>query len=447
MRPRRTNKKYPKFALFPIPITPIFLYAVGCKRRPQLKKDKQFYKFCLYGFLKNLRFFDPFIILIFREGGFSFLQIGLLYSIRDLATNILEIPTGVYADAFGRRRSMVMAFLTYIGSFVIFYFCQDFYAYAFAMVLFACGEAFRSGTHKALILEYLKIEHMLDHKVAYYGRTRGASQFGSAVNSLIAAALVFYSGNYRYMFIASTVPYVLDLVNLMTYPRELDGELVQFRKGDIWVQMKATLKAFFAIFSDRYTMRAILNSASFTALFKVSKDYLQPILKAFAISLPLLLALNDTRRAAVIVGLVYFGIYLLTSYASRSSAQFSQRFTNLTRAINLTFLAGAGFLAIAGVASWYNLAVLSILVFLGLYLVQNLRKPMNVAFISDQISYRVMASGLSVESQFTTILMAVFSPLLGLLADHFSVGTALATFGIGALLLTPFVNVQDKCDE
>jgi MFS family permease len=409
-----------------------------------LKKDNQFFRFALYGFLKNLRFFEPFIILIFREGGLSFLQIGLLYSVRDLATNILEIPTGVYADAFGRRRSMVMAFLAYICSFVIFYLFQDFYMYALAMVLFACGEAFRSGTHKALILEYLKLNQMLDYKVAYYGRTRAASQLGSAVNSLIAAALVFYTGSYRYMFIASMVPYTLDLFNLMTYPKELDGELVQFKKGDISAQMKATLKAFFAIFSDRYTMRAILNSASFTAFFKTTKDYLQPVLKTFAISLPILVMLNDTKRAAVIVGLVYFTIYLLTSYASRSSDQFSRRFENLTNAVNLTFFAGAGFLVIAGVATWLNLAILSILVFLGLYIVQNLRRPMNVAFVSDQIPHRVMASGLSVESQVTTILVAVFSPILGALADRFGVGTALATFGVGMLLLAPFVNVKDK---
>ena len=68
-----------------------------------IKKDRMFYKFSLYGFLKNLRFFEPFILLFFRDASLSYLQIGLLFSIRDLATNILEIPTGVYADAFGRR--------------------------------------------------------------------------------------------------------------------------------------------------------------------------------------------------------------------------------------------------------------------------------------------------------------------------------------------------------
>jgi MFS family permease len=200
------------------------------------------------------------------------------------------------------------------------------------------------------------------------------------------------------------------------------------------------------MFSEQHTMRAILNSAGFSAFFKATKDYLQPILKAFTVSLPVLVMLDDTKRAAVVVGLVYFAIYLLTSYASRSADRFSQRFGNLANAVNLTFLAGGIFLAIAGVASWLNLAILSILVFLGLYLVQNLRRPMNVAFISDQISHRVMASGLSVESQVTTILVAVLSPILGGLADRFGVGTALATLGVGMLLLTPLVNVKDRSE-
>jgi MFS family permease len=159
-----------------------------------IPRDRMFYKFSLYGFLKNLRFFDPFILLIFRSYGLSFLQIGLLYSIRDVAANILEIPTGVIADSFGRRRAMVSAFIAYIGSFVMFYFLKDFLFLALAMVLFAFGEAFRTGTHKALILEYLKIQGISNLKVAYYGLTRSASQFGSAINALIAAGLVFYTG-------------------------------------------------------------------------------------------------------------------------------------------------------------------------------------------------------------------------------------------------------------
>jgi len=372
-----------------------------------IQKDRQFYRFSAYGFLKNLRFFEPFIILIFRAAGLSFFQIGLLFSIREITNNLMEIPTGVFADAWGRRKAMVLAFSAYILSFFVFFFFSEFYIYALAMILFGLGEAFRSGTHKALILEYLKINDWLDQKVAYYGQTRGASQFGSAINSLAAAGLLFYTGDYRMMFLASTIPYILDLVNLATYPQVLDGELSQMERGLFWNQTRDTFKDFVGIFTGRQAMRAILNSASFSALFKATKDYLQPILETFALGLPLLLIHDDVRRSSLVVGIVYFVIYMLTSYASRSADRVSRRFDKLGTPINLTFLLGAGFILIAGLANWKNLTWISILVFLGFYLLQNLRKPMNVAFISDQISHKVMASGLSVEAQFTTILAAI----------------------------------------
>jgi len=409
-----------------------------------IKKDRQFYRFSLYGFLKNLRFFEPFIILIFRDKGLTFLQIGLLYSIRDVTNYLTEIPAGFVADAFGRRKSMVFAFTAYILSFFIFFAFSDFYVYALAMVLFGIGESFRSGTHKALILEYLRLNEMSDLKVAYYGRTRAASQLGSAVNSLIAAGLLFFTGNYRIMFLAATIPYVIDLINLATYPKILDGELSQFDRSAFRSQAKETWKNFFGIFKNKHAMRSILNSASFTGLFRTTKDYLQPILESLALASPLLLFLDDVNRSGAVVGVVYFFIYLMTSYASRSADQISRRFRNLTTAINLTFVVGAGFLLVAGLASWQNLAVISVIVFLGFYLLQNIRKPMNVAFVSDQISHKVMASGLSLEAQVSTLLAAILAPVMGALADSFGVGVALIVLGLLALAAYFFVTVQDR---
>ena len=416
------------------------------------KNDRMYPRFALYGFLKNLRFFDPFIILIFREAGLSFLQIGFLYSIRDVATNILEIPTGVFADAFGRRKAMVMAFVSYIISFGIFYLFTSFPLYALAMILFAFGEAFRSGTHKALILEHLKLNGMEKLKVAYYGRTRAASQFGSAINALIAAALVFYTGSYRVMFLAAMLPYTLDLLNMLSYPKELDGDLQHVPLNKVWNQTKETLRDFSGLFANPPALRALFNSSVFGALFKSTKDYLQPILESFALSLPLAFpllmgwtqgGLSDVQRGAVVIGLVYFVIYLATSYAARSAARFSERFTSLGRAINLSFLFGAALLFVAGLATAQHWIAVSIIVFLAFHVLHNLRRPMNVSFISDKIESRVMASGLSVEAQFITILAAVFAPLLGLLADHFGVGSALAVLGGGTLLGYFFIRVDE----
>lgn len=401
-----------------------------------------FYRFSLYGFLKNLRFFDPFILLIFRSYGLSFLQIGALYSIRDVAVNILEIPTGVIADTFGRRRSMVAAFLSYIASFLMFYFMENFIFLALAMVLFAFGEAFRSGTHKALILEYLNIQGISDLKVAYYGLTRSASQLGSAVNALVAAGLVFYTGSYRVMFLASTVPYLLDLFNVISYPKILDGNLQRVEKGEIWSRVKTTFREFVQIFSNDSVMKAILNSASFSGVFKSVKDYLQPVLVVLALSISVFTNLEDTRREAVIIGLVYFGIYVLTSLASRRAHLFSERFSSLSRAVNFTYLLGAGLLILSGVTANLQIILVAVLGFLGLYVINNIRRPINVGIISDQISSKVMASGLSTEAQFTTIFSAIVAPLLGFLVDSFGVGNGITLIGIGMMVLFSLVRVK-----
>jgi len=412
----------------------------------EMKGDRLLFRFSLYGFLKNLRFFEPFLILFFRDAGLSFFQIGVLYAVRDISTNLLEIPAGVIADAFGRRRSMVLSFSAYIVSFVVFYTWPGFRSYALAMVIFAVGEAFRTGTHKALILEHLRIEGIEHLKVAYYGRTRSMSQLGSALNSLIAAALVFYTGNYRYVFLASIVPYVFDLLNLATYPRELDGELAELEWRAVPAQVTTTTRAFLDIFRSPGAIRAILNSAGFDAFFKATKDYLQPVLEAFALGLPVFVAFESGQRSALVIGLVYFGIYLLSSYASRNAGSIGRRFGDVAQAINVTFLIGAGLLVVAGAASWLNLPVLSIVVFLGLYLLHNVRKPLNVAFVSDQISNDVMASGLSVESQVVTLLMAMVAPVLGVLADAAGIGSALALLGLvmgGVALVTHVGNRRD----
>ena len=62
---------------------------------------------------------------------------------------------------------------------------------------------------------------------------------------------------------------------------------------------------------------------------------------------------------------------------------------------------------------------------------------MTVAVISDHIDSKVMASGLSVEAQISTLFQVLFAPVVGALADWLGIGPALAIFGaIVALLLT-----------
>ena len=398
-------------------------------------KDKMFHRFALYGFLKNLRFFEPFLILFFLQQGISYFQIGVLYAIREILTNLLEIPSGFLADIYGRKKSMLFSFSAYIVSFLIFTFASGFGFFVIAMFWFACGEAFRSGTHKALILSHLRMTGRLDERLNYYGHTRAASQAGSALNSLLAAALVFYTGNYRFIFLAAVVPYLLDLVNLAIYPSELDDYCKS--KENINPFFKDYFASFLLIFQHSQNRRVFLNSSIFTGCFKASKDYLQPVLKAWALSLPLLIAYSKEQRSAVIIGIVYFGIYLLTVTSSLRAEKITSLFRSSKQAMNITFIIGALMLSISGLTLHIKLPIIAILALVILYMLQNYRRPVNVHLLSETIPANLMASGLSAETQLSTIITALFALILGYLADSFSVAAALIVSGaiLGILYL------------
>lgn len=408
-------------------------------------KDLMYHKFRAYGFLKNLRFFDPFLILFFREMGLSFLEIGILFSIREISTNILEIPTGIVADAYGRRRSMLASFSAYLISFALFYLSPHFAVYALAMVFFAFGEAFRSGTHKALILEYLRLKGIVEQKVEYYGHTRAASQFGSAIAALVAAGLVFYAGSYRIVFLASVIPYLLAILLMLSYPKELDG--VRMQTTGHWSrrmteQFRLALSASLQMLRERSLVRGLINSATFDAVFKSTKDYLQPVLQAQAIALPIILSLGGDQRVALIVGTLYFIIYLGTAYAASQAGRIHRHMGQMQRAADIIYVLSAILLLGAGIGMSTSIYSISIVCFLSFFMLQNARRPILVGYLADLIPHHTMATGLSVESQLRTLFMAGLAPLVGYTADRLGIGMALMIVAFLTLIVFPAIRVN-----
>ena len=407
-------------------------------------KNLQYYKFCMYGFLKNLRFFEPFLILFFVEQGLSFLQIGTLYAIREIATNLLEIPTGIIADALGRRRTMIFSFIAYLASFVIFFFAPGFLTFSIAMVFFSFGEAFRTGTHKAMIFEYLNLMGWKGQKVYYYGHTRSWSQMGSAVSALIAAGIVFCSGSYKFIFLYSTLPYILDLLLMLTYPKELDGVKPSVESKEIIQNFVHVTREFIYSFRNKNMLKAIANLSAHSGFYGAMKDYLQPVVQAFALSLPVFVYLEDLQRSALVIGIVYCIIYLLTSFAARRSGHVAERFTSLDLPLNISLLAGFGMGILCGVFFDLDLVPISITIYIAIYVIQNMRKPIGISYVSETMHSDILVTALSVESQFTTLITAVIAIALGFLADHFGIGNALMIISGVMILTTPLYLVKKQ---
>lgn len=401
------------------------------------KKDFQYYKFCFYGFLKNLRFFEAFLLLFFLAHDLDFFRIGILYAIREIAVNLFEIPSGIIADSIGRRRIMIMAFVFYIISFAVFYISTSFSVFALAMIIFALGEAFRSGNHKAMIMDYLSMNGWSDQKVSYYGHTRSWSQLGSALSALIGGTIVFFTGQYKFIFLCSIIPYVIDLGLVASYPAYLDKSLAKFKRKDIFHEFRTIAVEFWKAIKSMIVLRAIANLSIYSGFYKAIKDYLQPVLQTLALSFPIFLYLEDEKRSSVMIGIAFFILHLLTSYASRKSGSYSGRFKHLAIPLNITLIIGFGLGFLSGFAFWINLYLVSVVLFVGIYVVENLRKPIGVAYVSNTVDDRILASTMSADSQVKSLIAAILAPIIGIFADHLGVGAAIMIVSLAMILLVP----------
>lgn len=402
-----------------------------------ITKNLQYYKFCLYGFFKNLRFFDAFLLLFFLENRLYFVEIGILYSIREIAMVFLEIPSGVLADVLGRRRTLITSFFIYILSFIIFYFANHFTLFVLAMLLFAVGDAFRTGTHKAMIYHYLKINNWDEQKVNYYGHTRSWSQIGTAISSLLAGLIVFYSGDYRNIFIYSVIPYALDMILVWSYPAYLDKFESSNQKITVKQKFKEVGNAFISTFKSLSFIRALSSTTLYTGYYRAVKDYFQPLLKYFALTMPFFAYLSNEKKVAIIIGVIYFVAYLFTAFASRNAGRFAHLFKSISTPVNLTIVIGFGIGLITGLTFSYGYFAIAIAGFISILIIENLRKPIGVALVADLTKESALASVLSASSQVKSLIAAIIAPIIGIMADIFNPGIGIAATTFLLLLSFP----------
>lgn len=408
----------------------------------QFKKDLQYFRFSLYGFLKNQKFYEPFFLLFLLNKDISYLQVGILYSIREITINLLEIPAGIIADSAGRRRTMLISFAFYIFSFILFYLSSSYSLLIVAIIVFGIGEVFRTGTHKAMIYDYLEEKGWSADRVTYYGHTRSWSQRGSAVSSLIAAAIVVITNSYNLVFLFAIVPYLLNFINLLSYPAWLDGEQKEFSFRNFNASFIDVIGSLIRAIRKKYIIRLYTNSTLVSGFYNSAKDYLQPLLVSFAVALPLLPSIDSTDRSSVMIGLAYFVIYLLTSRASMVSGKFALKAGSEARGMNISFLLFTLSGLISGLLFHYGMEALSILFFVLIFVLENLRRPICVAKIASETDRSALSTYLSVDSQLKSLFTMVLSPLIGLVADLVTPGAGVVVLSILLLVLFPLIRLK-----
>lgn len=400
-------------------------------------------RFALYGFLKNQRYFEPFLILILLEKGLTFFTIGILVSFREIVINLFEIPSGAIADLYGRRTSMILSFLFYILSFILFSFCQVHWQLFFAMFFFSIGETFRTGTHKAMIFDYIERENLKEQKTQIYGYTRSWSKMGSAVSVIIATIILFIVEKYSWIFLFSVIPYTLGILNFLSYPKYLNNQKTnEFSPAKVMTHL---MQSFKETFYNKKLRLILVEAMGFEGLYKSSKDYIQPILQQFAFALPILLTFSHKKRTALLIAIIYCINALLSSIASKKAHLFAKKLGNEEKASNiLWFIYTTIFIALI-FSLFYKIYPVTIILFLLMTISQNLWRPINITRVDNNTPKDKTATILSIESQSKSFITMLLAPILGFLIDSYGF-TPLGIIGsiLSLLIITLKLLLENK---
>ncbi|MCF8362310.1 MAG: MFS transporter [Prolixibacteraceae bacterium] len=407
-------------------------------------RNFQYYKFSAYGFLKNLRFFDAFLMLFLLEKGTSYSEIGIMYAVKEIALNLVEIPSGIFADTWGRKRTMAGSFVFYIISFSVFYFSNSFVLFLLAFAFFGVGDAFRTGTHKGMMMDYLKMNDWGGHKTMYYGNTRAWSQRGLAISSLIGGLIVFQEGNFEVIFLYSIIPYLLNLLLLLSYPAKLNYSREQQEQRS-WSDMKVTFTDFWKMVKRPAVFALITSTAAHSAFQKAIKDYIQPVMVAAIAVLPFLTSLGEKQRNGIFIGGIYFVIYLLTSRASSMAGLVKNK--ALKPSAIITLLAGLIAGVLCGVLYGFEYWWWSLLFFTVVYLVENFRKPIMTGLVADEVPNEILASVLSAQSQLKTVITVLIALVIGFVADLWGVGVAITTVSLILGIIVLVIQLYKKSNK
>jgi len=365
----------------------------------------QIRKFYLTEFLKTQRYFIPIMILFLQFHKLTYTEIFVLYAIQKAVVFLLEIPSGVFADQFGKKISLVFSRFCILPAYAVFAVADNFWLFLIAMVLMGVNKAFKSGTHKAYIYDYVEQNGTDISFTEVIGKGKFWARVGEAL-ACAAGGVIAQKYGYGRVFMFALVPALLNCINALTYEKIEEKHKVS----------KFSLKSHFGhifgslgdIKSNRIVYRIIINSAIFAFCLDASEKFFQPYMQHVDIPVKCF-------------GFIYAATFIVTAFGSRYAYLFEKKFSraNIVNVIGWfavlpVLLLGLRFVSVAGV-----------FLFLAIIFIRNVRRPPMITELNKHILSRKRATILSIDALFSALMALAFLPVVGYVSDALSEHSAL----------------------
>lgn len=396
-------------------------------RRPQLSAYRTY---LLMMGLRSFPFWSAFItgsIYYIRLVGLGPLQLVLVGTVLELTTFLLEIPTGVVADVYSRKLSVVIGFAVIGAGFVLQGAVPTFSAILAAQLLYGGGWTFISGAEDAWLADELGSDALPN---AYLrGKQIGlAASFAGVFASVALASL-----RLNLPFLLSGLPLIgVALLLLVIMPETRFRRAVADARST-WHRMGLTLAGGFRSIHVSPLLMTIMAA---TLLLGISREGIDRLWEAHlldAVHLPLLGNLDTVVWFGVINAIAMLAALLLSIALQGYVRRFTDRRAIVWLIARNLFL-GGGIVAFALSRSF----VAIVAAFVAVYTLRELGEAVQSAWVNRSIGSDSRATVLSTISQMDAIGQAGGGPAIGIVGARLGLRASMLMTGA---LMAPVVGL------
>lgn len=364
-------------------------------------------------------------IYLVRELDLSPLELILMGTAMEAAVFVFEVPTGVVADTYGRKLSLVIGFLGMGIAWLLVGVVSEPWAIIALWASWGLAYTFTSGAYQAWITDEVGVERvpevfMRGARLAYAGALLGLGLSVLVGTQSLRAAVI--AGGALQIACAVACIVLMPETGFRRRPAE--------ERAGAFTELRTTASAGGRFVRARPLLLLLLGIAFFIGTASEAFDRLKEAHFLREIGLPAIGHLD---------AVVWFGgfaaIAMLFGYFAIGSLQ--RRFERVgTGSIARLLFAFTATMAVAQfVFALTGAAVVAVVALLTTMLARQLLSPLWDIWVQQQITdSSVRATVNSITGQADAVGQAAGGPVLGVVGNGFGTGAALAA---GALLLTP----------
>lgn len=370
------------------------------------KLESNIWKIYLYMILYSLMFFTPIIVLFYQDNGLSLTRIMILQSISSILFVILEVPSGYFADIFGRKKALMVTGVFSAIAMFTFAVSTNFYHFLLAVILWAIAGVFISGADSAFIYDTLKelkrenqYKKVWGNVVFYY--SIGVS-FASIVGGLLGRI------DYRYPFYAM-IPFMLLLIPLSLSLKEPERHKTIFTKNYLFDLFKIIK---LSILKNKKLKWLLAYSAIVVGFINIAYFLYQPYFKLSGLDI-------------AYFGVVFAGFSVVAAVSAKYSHLLEEKIGQKYSLVLLFVLIGVSYLLMSNFVYLFSFGFAFLIQFV---------KGFSSVVVSDYVHQltesSIRATVLSAKSLVEKMFFAIVTPFIGWVVDIYSLTQALFLSGI-----------------